>query len=381
MNNKKRKCTYVWLLLCLMLCLSGCNSIQEENETKVEQVENEEQDTLYLILEHDTENKNLKLYSYEDGDEYSYTYTASTLFKDKYDNITTSTNFSVGKVIELGKQDSSGNLLEVKNGSNIWTHENISRFSIDENRGILTIGATKYAITNKTMVFSNESRIAWVDVSENDILTVIGEGKKVLSVMVTKGQGTLALLNTELFEDSFIQLNTDIFAIIKENMVMEVPEGNYTLKVANDGWGGSCEIEIVRGEITTVDLDELKGEGYKKGLITFETDAENVKVKIDGKTVDISQPIELTYGIHSIDVEADGYSVWEKYLNVNSKEATIEIDLEEESEEETEKTEETEKDTESIQDDSESTEEAEAVLEELLNELLQSNIITGNTSN
>lgn len=390
MNSKKKRYVCVWMIVCLILCLGGCSPIQKEQETKVEQVQKEEQETLYLILEHDTENKNFTLYSYADGEEYRCPYTESTLFKDKYDNITTSTNFSIGKVIELGKQDNAGNLLEVKSGSDVWTHENINRFSIDENRGVLTIGDTKYAITSQTMVFSNESRIAWADVSENDTLTVIGKEKKVLSVVVTKGQGTLALLHTEVFENSFLQLNTDIFAIITENMVMEVPEGKYTLNVANNGWGGSCDIEIVRGEVTTVDLEELKGEGYKKGLITFEANAENVTVKIDGKTVDISEPIELTYGVHSIVVEADEHAVWKKYLNVNSKEATIEIDLEKESEEKnTETTQDTEKDTEkeseketeNTEKESETTKDTEKVLEELLNELLQSNIITGNTSN
>lgn len=376
-DKNKRSILYLFAILCAVLCLWGCTSVpKEKKESQKEQVQHEEEkEKQYLILEHDAENQILKVYSYEDSDEYSYTYAMSTLFKDKYDDITTSGNFSVGKVITLGKQDSLGYLLEVKISPEVWSYENISRFSIDEEKGVFTIADTKYAITNQTMVFSNGERIAWADVSENDTLTVIGEEKKVLSVMVTKGQGTLALTNTELFEESFIQLNTNIFAIITENMEMELPEGNYTLKVANDGWGGSCEIEILRGETTTVDLDTLKGEGYKKGLITFETDTEGVTIKIDGKTIDISEPVELTYGIHSIVVEAEGYTAWEKYLNVNSKEATIEIELEEDEEEETEESEETEQDSEDTQ---ESTEDSEEVLEELLSELLQSNIITGN---
>ena len=80
--------------------------------------------------------------------------------------------------------------------------------------------------------------------------------------------------NPEPFSQQYIQqliqLNNNIFAIITQNMDMEVPEGTYTLKVANNGWGGTQEIEIVRGETTEIDLEELKGEGKKRGIVKFE---------------------------------------------------------------------------------------------------------------
>ena len=380
-NKNKRSLLGICMMLATLFCLGGCAMKQnEQKEQPKEQVEQgKEDEQSYLILEHHTENQTLQLYSYEDGKEHEFTYAMSTLFKDKYDKITTSANFSTGKVVLLGKQDTLGHLLEVKMSPDVWSYENISRFSINEEKGVFTIADTKYAITSQTMAFSNGEQIAWEDISQEDTLCVIGEDKKLLSVIVTKGQGTLALTNTTLFEDSFLQLNTNIFSIITENMTMEIPEGSYTLKVANDGWGGSCEIEIVRGETTTVDLDTLKGEGYKKGFITFETNMEGVTIRIDGKEIDNSNPVELSYGIHSLVVEAEGYEAWKKYLNVNSKEATIEIELKEESKEEPQT--ESEKESESEKKESEEDEDetsSEEVLEELLNELLESNIITGN---
>ena len=388
MVNKKhkRKITYIIVMLILTFCLCSCASAQKnEEQQKTEQVSTEEVMDLYLILENDSEGQMLKLYSYEDGNEYSYSYADSTLFKDKYEGITTSSAFVVGKVVSIGSENSFGNLLEVKMSSDVWNYEDVSRFSIDENKGVFTIGKTKYAITNQTKAFSNGTQIDLANISEQDTLSIIGKDKEVLSVVVTTGQGILELKNTGLFEESFLQLNTNIFFIITENMTIELAEGIYTLKVANNGWGGSCEIEIVRGETTVVDLDELKGEGYKKGLISFQTDAENVTVTIDGKKVDISQPVELIYGIHSIVVEADGHSTWKKYLNVNSKEATIEIDLDEETTEtetnsetqETEENEDTKEEQASEEKESES-ENSEEEIEEVLLELLQNNLLTGN---
>lgn len=61
-----------------------------------------------------------------------------------------------------------------------------------------------------------------------------------------------------------MQLGDRIFAEITKDMSLDVPEGSYTLAVANNGWGGSTDIEIKRGETTKVNLNDLKGEGPKR---------------------------------------------------------------------------------------------------------------------
>ena len=140
------------------------------------------------------------------------------------------------------------------------------------------------------------------------------------------GHGTLQLSNTELFEGSYLQLNTDIFVQITKDMEMEVPEGKYRLVVANEGWGGSKDITIKRGKTTRVDLDEIKGQGPKSGLIQF-VDVADAKILLDDKLIDYSSPIKIAYGRHNLKVIADGYDQWEKILFVNSEEATVLISL------------------------------------------------------
>ena len=51
-------------------------------------------------------------------------------------------------------------------------------------------------------------------------------------------------------------MGSKIFAQITHNMKLEIPEGTYTVTVANEGYGGSTEVEIARGETCTLDLDE-----------------------------------------------------------------------------------------------------------------------------
>lgn len=324
---------YVSLLALVSMTLISCGKNDEGNNEEsqiVEDTEIPDASSLYMIVENNAQEEKLIVYSYDSGIEHYFNYSFFTQFKDKYGDFVPSIEFTPGRIVTLGKLDSKSCLTEVQLSDQVWEYEKIRRFSIDEMAGILTIADSRYSIRDKVYLFSNGSKISFTDISDNDILTVVGKDKTVLSIIVTTGHGTLALRNTELFEDSHLQLNNDIFVMISENMEFDLPEGKYTLKVANDGWGGSTEIEIVRGETTEVDLDTLKGEGKKTGIVNFEIDVEGVEVYVDKEKVDHTQPVIVTYGTHTLKIKAEGYESWEKYLFVNSEEATITIELTEE---------------------------------------------------
>ena len=344
---------YVVGFILLLTGLAGCNRGNEiETESQQTESELEVQAAQYMILSHDMQAEMIGLYSYSNGKEYYFEYGFPTEFKDKYGNYASSAEFVPGRVVTIAPRDKDNYLTEVQLSDYVWEYEDVHRFRIEEEKGILTIADTKYSIRDEVKIFSGEEEIAFSDISEDDILTVIGNGRKIMSIIVTTGHGTLSLKNTEVFEESFLQLNNDIFAMITPDMELEVPEGEYTLKVANDGWGGSTTIEIVRGETTEIDLETLKGEGKKKGLISFRIDVEDVKVYVDYQLIDHSQPVELTYGVHVLQIEASGYETWKKYLSVNSQEATLLIELTEDESEEEEETESTEKEeTESTQEE------------------------------
>ena len=54
---------------------------------------------------------------------------------------------------------------------------------------------------------------------------------------------------------------------------------------------------------------------------------QSAKIYVDGKEIDYTSPVEITYGKHTLKVTADGYDTWTRTLYVNSKEATIQITI------------------------------------------------------
>lgn len=331
-------CLMVFLAISMMACGKDTNEDKGDSQIEDSQTQSEMERALFLIVEHDIMEETLTLYSYDTGLEHYYQYSFATQFKDKHGNYTPVAEFSEGRAVHIGERDREGYLKEVQLSDEVWEYEKIRRFSVDELKGVFTIADTRYSIRDRVYVFSDSERISVADLSkEEDVLTVVGKGKQILSIVVTTGHGSLVLRNTSLFDGSFLQLNNDIFTVISDSLKMDLPEGHYTLKVANDGWGGTTEIEIVRGETTEIDLDTLKGEGKKKGIVHFEIDVENVEILIDNEVIDHTQPVELTYGTHLLEIKAEGYDKWKKHLAVNSEEATISIELTEAAEKDAEK--------------------------------------------
>ena len=340
-----RKLRYMYYSIILsMILLAGCgqqtrpvSTAQYYNPAKETAADTEEAEDavvktsigtdLYLIIGNDMTNEQLNLKQLASGKQYLYVYSLSTDFQDKYGNSATTMDFEPGRVIHIGKKDGEGRLMQARIADEVWEYPDITKYSVDTERGIFKIADSKYSYDADLFVESNGEKIRLSDLNEKDKIRVVGIGTKILSVSVTTGQGILELKNTSVFEGSFIQVGSKIFAQITHNMKLEIPEGTYTVTVANEGYGGSKEVEIARGEICTLDLDELKGEGPKTGSITFYIDVEGATLSIDGDTVDYSAPVVLTYGVHELHAEADGYDDFDKKLFVNSAAANIDISL------------------------------------------------------
>jgi hypothetical protein len=340
-----RKGILYLLLAALTLCVAcGADTAQDDNDdalyyypasTQTESDEATSSRDLFLVQSIDSTRQIIQVYRYADGLRYQYAYGLDTQFLDKYGNRVSEAQFTSGKAVYPGGVDAQGKLVTMQIADDVWEYDNVRRFSVDEDRSVFTIADTKYSYDENLLVLSDEEAVRLKDLSTSDRLTVVGRDKQILAVIVTTGHGTLQLENTALFEGSYLQLDTSVFAQITSNMKMELAEGTYTLSVANDGWGGSCTIEIRRDETTTVDLDTIKGSGPKYGTILFVIDVEGATLSIDGEECDFSSPMELRYGWHTMEVTASGYDDWSKYLYVNSEEATIVIQLSDETDETT----------------------------------------------
>ena len=301
---------------------SGLEAAAAENGKSVKK-----NSDILIVSDINSANETIRVYNYSTGVQYQYYYGLTTGFFDKYGNHMSVSDIHQGDVVDISGADSDGKAKRIQKSDKVWTNDAVTNFSVDKDKSVLEIGSSSYRLGERTMIFSGSEVIDTDSITAQDKLSVVGIDKDIVSISVTTGHGTLQLSNTSLFEGSFLQLGDRIFAEITKDMSLDVPEGSYTLAVANNGWGGSTDIEIKRGETTKVNLNDLKGEGPKKSSILFEVDVQSAKIYVDGSEIDYTSPVEITYGKHTLKVTADGYDTWTRTLYVNSKEATIQITI------------------------------------------------------
>jgi len=301
--------------------------LTEEEESTQEQENQGDLSGIYLLKQIDTANKTVYLMKAGNGRQVQYGFTTTTLFLDKYGNSKSQTSFLSGEAVEIQTDSKTEELKKLWITDRVWVQDEITNYSVAPDSHAITIGKTKYSYDGDLPVFSGAEVLGQDMIDSGDEIRVVGMDKKILSLSIMKGHGYLQLVNTEIFDGSFICIGDKIFEEVEPDSKITVPEGTYLVTVANDGYGGSREVTIERNMTVSLNLDELKGEGPKICKITFYVGIEGAVLLIDGKAVDYSQPVEVQYGVHSISVSAEGYDTVRNKLVVNSEEAEIEIGL------------------------------------------------------
>lgn len=338
---QKRRYGLVIVLLIAICVLAGCATKKpaltdgrevyvkeepKENEENPEETEESEQrEKLYLVMGIDTSRMKITLKGYKEETEKEYSYTLATGIKDKYGNDSFMEKLSAGEMVNAKIQQDK--VISIQVSDEVFTYADVYNFQLDTEKQSVTIGKSVYYYEDDVQVFYNNNEISMREISKWDTICLKGIDKKIYAIQVTSGHGTIVLQNTGVFEGGNITIGNMMSMEITPAMRIEAPEGTHLLSVANDGYGGSREVTVEANREVTIDLEELKGEGPKTGLITFTLTPENAVLYLNGEVVDVSKPQQLRYGRYRLKAEAEGYEDWNRILIVNSESANVKVEL------------------------------------------------------
>lgn len=165
------------------------------------------------------------------------------------------------------------------------------------------------------------------EISNQDELIVRGNENTVYSIEIIKGHGYVTLSNAEYFENGVVMIGSRIARKVVEDMIIEVPEGEYILEITKDGVGGSKNISVEKNEETRVDVGSLKGEAREKGSIRFMIEPSDAVLYIDGEQTDYKDLVKLNYGAYKLKVKAENYVTYSGDLLVSENYQKREIQL------------------------------------------------------
>jgi len=337
--------------------LAGCGEnevtappVSDQREVSAAQDISDRQraDDTAVFVSCDADEKTVRLVNKENGRIYEVSYNELTEFYDKYGKVSVPELFNAGDVVDVEISVNSRMMTKLQVSPSSFIRRNIDKYSINVNRGIFSSGEVNYRINENTAVFKGGKKIKATDIVEGDTLTVSGIDTSLYSIVITSGDGHVNISGTEYFIGGWVQIGKDIIKPVTEEMIIDVPEGEYDMVVTYNGRGGTKHISVERGRELKVDISDLKGELIKYGILVFTikpADAEP-SLRINGEEYDYLEPVELEYGIYKLEVEAEGYIPIKERLSVGQEMSNVQIELmKAEDDEEEEKEEASEKKT------------------------------------
>ena len=339
-----RKTIIKIISICLLACMlmgcsannkSGINVLQtgEDNDTVTPEVPATED--VGVVLSVDAENKIISLQSVTTGEKLILNYTGGCDIRDKYDEILSITQVEPGQIVDFTYVSSKKKMYSMTISSLGWEYKEVRNLRVDEPENIMSIAEDKYKYSNMLVILSEGEKVALMDINPADTLILRGIGKQVCSIVIDRGHGYVKLLNADYFMDGWVEVGQEAVKPVSKDMMLVVPEGNYTLSISKNGIGGSKSITVNRNEETMVDVGDLKGEELPLGSVKFNITPKEAVLTIDGKEMAHNELITLQYGSHKIKVTAEGYETYSGTLKVKQTLKELEISLTKEGEDTT----------------------------------------------
>lgn len=370
----KRLSAFVTGVMILALVITGCTSqasnigLARENDQNTigtdfviaEAGSYDSADTA-VVLFTDFDNRSITFMNIATGKQYTLSYDGTTYVKDRYEGPMSMSQIKEGDIVDITFLRGKKKLASVQLSPQSWVYDNIENYNLGGMNRTATIGSGTYSLPDQVVVLSDGRRVEVMDIVNKDILTFSGIDHEIYSIKVQKGHGYLRLSNDQALVGGWIEVGNTVIQQITENMLLAVPEGSYQVFLSNGNAQCTKEVTIERDKEVVLDVGDLEIIADKTGKILFSVNPSDATVNIDGEAVDISQEVELTYGIHRISLEAEGYQSLTKHIQVGSAYASISFTLEAEDEEETEEESEDSKDNKDSENNNESSEVENAV--------------------
>lgn len=282
-----------------------------------------------VVISVDPQNNAVTFMNMNAGRQYTLYYDGTTYVEDKYGGPMAISQIKAGDVVDVNFLKGKRQIASIQLSPSAWIYDSIGNYNLGGINKTASIGSATYSLPDDVVVLSDGKRAEVMDIVSQDMISVRGINHEIYSICVERGHGYLRLKNDQALIGGWIEVGNTIIREITEDMLLVVPEGSYQVFLSNNGASCIKDVIIERDKEVVLDVGGLEIEQDKTGMILLSVTPETAKVMIDRKEVDISNAIELPYGIHQVRLEADGYDSLTKYIQVGSEYAKISFTLEE----------------------------------------------------
>ena len=276
------------LLLSLCLILTGCGaaSLAQEStfESAYENVEEEEPVNIYtssasVVIEAvSEESQAMAMYLPDRNENRVFSYDGTTVINDRYGSAMAVIQLQPGDIAEITYNNELEKLGSITLSGDAWSYEGIAKYNLNAGNDSATIGEESFNMGSNVLVFSEGRPIDTGEIIHQDILSFHGKGSNVMSITVDKGHGYLELKNSEALLGGWIEVGQTVISQIAEDMLITVPEGEYTVRLTAEKVDVTRDVTIERNKVTELDLGDIEIPEPDDGVVIFEITPESAKV-------------------------------------------------------------------------------------------------------
>lgn len=310
----------VFVLVCLaFIGVTGCNEkitvpVYDDEPDPVDEV------SMFAIVSNiDEVNGKITLKAVTYDTEITLSYNGGADVQDKYGDVLAMNRVEPGTVADVVYDDNRDKLLSLHISGNekVQKMEHISGAEVDILENTVKLNGQIYRMSDSVTAFSENKEIQVNEICSEDQISVWFYNDIVCSLYVELGHGYLRLKDYAGYIGGMVEVGYDVIVPVTEDMLLTVREGEYTLRIAKGDDVGTKNVEVVRNQEIILSLADIAIEPKQMGSVMFQVTPSDADIYIDGKRINAEGAVELTYGKHSILIQANGYESYSADFNVN----------------------------------------------------------------
>ncbi len=282
---------------------------------------------VFLIEDIDRASSGITLFGVETGTTLMLRYTPGSDVRNSYGKIISTALLRPGLYCSVSYNSEDGTLSSMTLSDRIWCFRRVTKTAIDKDLRKITLSGSIYRYDDSLHVFSDGTPISLDDISTDDVLTICGVGNYMYSIEVTRGHGTLSLLNDEDFIDCRLYYDLEKYTPVTPGMELVLPEGRYDIIIVDGPVEVNESVIINRGKSTTLNLFKYASVALPHGNLHLNVSPSDADIFIDGMYFENPNDIRITYGDHELLISAEDYIDYEGTVSIANADTTVSISL------------------------------------------------------
>ncbi|MCL1924689.1 MAG: PEGA domain-containing protein [Defluviitaleaceae bacterium] len=234
---------------------------------------------------------------------------------------------NLGDIVEIDHL--RANVVNLTISGNAWERRAVSGIEILENNQ-LRLGNEIFEFNTDTLVLNQNSEYSIHNINALSQVTMQGVGETVWFIEITRGFGTAQVINASSVINGSLHIDSVTIPLGSEisplDQVIYLSEGTHRAVIHGENIIRTTrDINVITNELTIIDLADLQ---LTQGHLLVNLNVPQATVSINGVARDISNPILLNFGQHTVNVVASGFENYERVFMMENNNQTLHVTLE-----------------------------------------------------